>query len=63
MKTYHVGFTYTEAGYMTIKAHTRKEAEENVYELLNEEGFDAFSRKYQCCHRDFHTHGSAVSDE
>lgn len=56
--TYHVGFTYTEAGYMTVKAHTRKEAEELVYNKLSEEGFDAFRHKYQCCHRDFHIHGS-----
>ena len=57
-KTYHVGFTYTEAGYMTVQEKTRGEAEKLVYSRLQEEGFDAFSQEYQCCHRDFHIHGS-----
>ena len=56
--TYHVGFTYTEAGYMTIVAETRSEAEKMVHDRLSEEGFDAFRYQYQCCHRDYHIHGS-----
>ena len=55
---YYVNFTYTETGYLAVSAKTRKEAEDLVHDLLLEEGFDTFSRKYQCCYRDFHILGS-----
>lgn len=52
-KTYSIGFTYAEGGYMTVQANTEKEAKQIVHERLSEEGFDAFRYKYQCCHREY----------
>ena len=57
LKTFRVGFWYTEGGYINVEAKNEKEAEEIVEARLNDGGIDGMedSKSYECTNRDWQT--------
>ena len=57
LKTFRVGFWYTEGGYINVEAESAKEAEEAVEERMNEEGLEGIltDATYECTNREWQT--------
>jgi hypothetical protein len=58
MKKFQVMFMYEEGGYATVTAKNKAEAEQKVYDALDEAGSETLERTkgvewYEVTHRDF----------
>lgn len=54
MKAYNVEFHYEEYGTAEVHANSKKEAENTLYDLLDEEGIQGM-RNYKCNGREYFT--------
>ena len=61
MKTYRVGFWYTESGVTSVQANSAKEAEQRLYKELEDNGIDVI--EYSIKDREYGTASAELKEE